>query len=200
MQGVRISKGMPPDLTEQVAALLVEAFGQKYAFNLRPRSSEQAERLIAHGLAPDLAWIALDDTRAVIGMVGADIPGRHFSRVPFAALEEEFGFVGALMRALRLGALRLFTRAREGEWRVAALAVASRARGRGVGTALLEALTAAAREAGARTLLLEVVDTNERALSLYERLGFKTTRVMRTGTLTAGAGYRGVTFMRRELV
>jgi ribosomal protein S18 acetylase RimI-like enzyme len=72
-------------------------------------------------------------------------------------------------------------------------------RGGGVGTALLEAVATGARRDGARKLLLEVVDTNGRARDLYERAGYRAVRIVKSGVLTAGAGYRAVYFMRLDL-
>jgi ribosomal protein S18 acetylase RimI-like enzyme len=61
---------------------------------------------------------------------------------------------------------------------ITGLAVAPGARGRGVASALLTAAGQYARERGARKLSLRVLSTNDAALRLYERLGFR-----REGTL-----------------
>ena len=53
-----------------------------------------------------------------------------------------------------------------------AIAVVPSARGKGVGTALLEALLGRAREAGYPTLSLSVDRNNAGAIELYERHGF----------------------------
>ncbi len=45
--------------------------------------------------------------------------------------------------------------------------------GKGVGTAMMRALIDAAKQAGYEQIELEVVDKNDRALSLYERFGFE---------------------------
>ena len=47
------------------------------------------------------------------------------------------------------------------------------ARGAGAGRALIEAVERFARESGAADIRLAVADFNERAISLYERLGYK---------------------------
>lgn len=52
------------------------------------------------------------------------------------------------------------------------LAVAPSARGRGVGSALLEAVTAEAKLRGARKIILHVFGTNATARRLYERHGY----------------------------
>ena len=62
---------------------------------------------------------------------------------------------------------------------VQTIAVAPSARGRGVGTRLLRALTARAVSSGARSLLLEVRADNASAIALYEREGFERISVRR---------------------
>ncbi|MDQ6888258.1 MAG: ribosomal protein S18-alanine N-acetyltransferase [Gemmatimonadota bacterium] len=90
-------------------------------------------------------------------------------------------------RAL-LGDRRVFFRAVEGDdgrvvgyvvaWfvmedgEIANLAVAKEARGRGVGSQLLEAAVSAGRERGAHAIFLEVRESNETALALYLSHGF----------------------------
>lgn len=53
-----------------------------------------------------------------------------------------------------------------------ALAVAPDFEGRGVGSALLDACHARARDEGARSITLHVFDTNHRANQLYHRKGY----------------------------
>ena len=52
--------------------------------------------------------------------------------------------------------------------------VAAEAEGRGVGSALMDASDALARNEGAKTITLHVFETNERARKLYERKGYST--------------------------
>lgn len=53
-----------------------------------------------------------------------------------------------------------------------ALAVAERAEGKGVGSALIVSAERLAAKGGARSMTLHVFTTNERAISLYERQGY----------------------------
>ncbi len=53
------------------------------------------------------------------------------------------------------------------------LAVRPEARGKGIGTALLEAVQDAARDAGAARMFLEVAETNAVARRLYDRAGYR---------------------------
>ncbi|WP_394841146.1 GNAT family N-acetyltransferase [Pendulispora brunnea] len=58
--------------------------------------------------------------------------------------------------------------------------VAPEARGQGVGDALVGAVAAWARAQGFRQLLLDVADTNARAIAFYARLGFFPTGAVST--------------------
>jgi RimJ/RimL family protein N-acetyltransferase len=69
---------------------------------------------------------------------------------------------------------------------IAGLAVAPGARGRGVASALLAAAGRHARERGARKLSLRVLSTNEAALRLHERLGFRREATLREEPLVNG--------------
>jgi ribosomal protein S18 acetylase RimI-like enzyme len=60
--------------------------------------------------------------------------------------------------------------------RVAAMGMLPEARGKRLGGAALEQLLPELREAQVQTLLLEVIGENERAVRLYERLGFTVQR------------------------
>ena len=59
------------------------------------------------------------------------------------------------------------------EGHITNVAVAPAARGRGVGAALLAALMEIARGRGVRSMTLEVRPSNEAALALYKRFGFR---------------------------
>ena len=71
-----------------------------------------------------------------------------------------------------LGKAVVFYRAGSDIARLYSIAVAERARGRGVAKALLAAIEAAARDRACTRLRLEVRKDNRAAIALYERLGF----------------------------
>ncbi|MDO8916195.1 MAG: GNAT family N-acetyltransferase [Coriobacteriia bacterium] len=199
VDGVRISQGMATGDVPAAVAILIEAFAEKIAHELRPRSEEQLVRLVTSGISREHALVAAARDGSLIGVAGVAAPGRPFFHIPFAVLRREFGLPGALTRwAYSLLEVAAAPR-RPGTRRVEVLAVAAGSRGRGVGSALLDAAADGARQEGAKRLILEVVDTNGRAKELYERAGFRATRTVRSGALTAGAGYRAIHFMRRDL-
>lgn len=60
-----------------------------------------------------------------------------------------------------------------GEWEVKRLFVDSKARGRGIGRQIMADLENAARDAGARRLILQTGDRQPKAVALYERTGYE---------------------------
>ncbi|MDZ4179334.1 MAG: GNAT family N-acetyltransferase [Coriobacteriia bacterium] len=199
MGGPRLLRGIPPEMVSDAAELLAESFALKVQHELRPRTPQQAVRLVAGSINEDLGWVALDMGGALVGIAGVGMHGRRFSHVGFRSLAREFGWLGAIPRWVLAAGEAVLTRPRKQQWRVEVIAVRDTARGRGVGTALLGAVIEAAREAGMRTVELEVVDVNERAMRLYEQIGFRRIFTLPTGLLTARGGYRGVRFMRLDL-
>jgi ribosomal-protein-alanine N-acetyltransferase len=71
-----------------------------------------------------------------------------------------------------LGTAVVFFRKRSGVARLYSLASQPEARGKGVGTALVEAAEAAARQRRCHALRLEVRTDNQGAIALYQRMGY----------------------------
>jgi ribosomal protein S18 acetylase RimI-like enzyme len=84
------------------------------------------------------------------------------------------------------GVVLLGIRGSEG-W-IGGLGVVKRRRRSGIGEALMRAAIAQAHDRGVRELRLEVMQQNERAIPLYERLGFTTTRELDVWSLVAASG------------
>jgi ribosomal protein S18 acetylase RimI-like enzyme len=79
------------------------------------------------------------------------------------------------------------------------ICVSASARGKGVGSALFDALFAYARKRDYSYITLDVIDTNPRAKALYERLGFEATKTEGTSVLKPILGFSYATKMRRAL-
>ena len=71
--------------------------------------------------------------------------------------------------------------------------------GMGIGRVLMEASIDCARRAGYSELELEVVADNQRAVSLYRRVGFEEYGRNPRGYRSASAGYQELVYMRLEL-
>jgi ribosomal protein S18 acetylase RimI-like enzyme len=185
-------------MVDDAARLIVDAFALKLEHEMRARTPEQARRLVAGGMDPDLGLVAVDPRAGVVGVLGVVLRGRRFVDMDLRMLTSEFGLLGAISRWASAAAEHILTHPRKRQWRIQMLAVDGARRGEGIGTALLTTVIDAARQAGMETVGLEVVDVNERALQLYRRLGFRCTFTLPTGRLTARSGFRGVRFMRLD--
>ncbi|MBP8950693.1 MAG: GNAT family N-acetyltransferase, partial [Candidatus Promineofilum sp.] len=188
-----------PEQLAQAAAVYYEGFAHKLdGLEFISRPPAQAIRILIASIQPEMATYALLDGR-VVGVAGMQYRGRRFYVVPWRVWRAEFGVVGGLRRWLwfRLG--QQFVHPAADALRVDGIAVSAAARGLGVGTQLMAALDAHARAAGLRAVELEVVDTNPDARRLYERLGFVVLKEQHYGRLTAGGGFTGATYMRKEL-
>lgn len=149
----------------------------------------------------DLADVAVED-QAVVGVIG------HYPR-PISAGREIRTFRAALQVYGLIGAGLLFWRLRHlvsarppdasRAYYVSNLAVAKHARGRGVGSGLMQHAHEAARHAGAETVGLEVLIDNTVAIRLYERHGY----VERGRRLSKGlermTGSPGLLYMERKV-
>ncbi|WP_230426431.1 GNAT family N-acetyltransferase [Paragemmobacter aquarius] len=107
---------------------------------------------------------------------------------------------GRLGGAWRSGVMQLAGGEGEtGLFLIDGLCVQPQARGRGVGSALIEAICTEAAARGFNTVRLDVVDTNPRARSLYERRGFVLDHSTPVGPLGLVFGYSVTHTMVRYL-
>lgn len=190
MQQVHIERGLSPNHRRAAALLYDEAFGDKLSAAI-PDAGARID-LIDESLDPTYAFVAVSGNR-LLGLAGI-----HTTDGSLTGGSERMGFRNLVRRlglpqAIRAGfILSLFDRtAREGELLLDGIAVSRTARGRGIGSLLLQAVGDWAVTEGYRSVRLDVVDTNPRARALYERRGFVVTEtrlfpVMR-GVLGFGA-------------
>jgi ribosomal protein S18 acetylase RimI-like enzyme len=89
--------------------------------------------------------------------------------------------------------------ASEHVWHVTGLAVDPTCEGRGIGRALVEALSDEARRRGGRRITLRVFATNPRAKRLYERCGFEVEGTLHAEFRTADGQFVDDFLMARAL-
>lgn len=196
---MQIVKGIPAALVPEAVELLLEAFPLKVEHELRPRSPEQARRVLSAQIVPELGWMALSSGGAAVGLAGVGVHGRRFLGMTCRAYAKEFGWLGGVSRWLSAETEAAIARPKRLQWRVEWLAVSEAARGTGVGTKLLRTVISAAMDEGMKSVKLEVIDVNYGAIRLYEKLGFRRVFTLRTGRFTARAGYRAAHYMRIDL-
>lgn len=179
---VVIEHGLADELREQAADIFEEAFGSKMRMTVR--DADRRGAFMRRAFRADRAIVARDGGR-LLGMVGLSSQGAPYDGGligpswdprPYVDL---LGWHGA---AWAVWSLRMADhRPRRDELYVDGLAVAADARGRGVGTRLLSEVRDVARALDKDFVRLDVVDTNPRAQALYERLGYRVTRVQSFG-------------------
>jgi GNAT superfamily N-acetyltransferase len=188
-----ISLGFSDADRPAVAALYWEAFGQKLGRTMGPR--ERALDFFEAVLNPDHAICAYDDDGSLLGVVGFKTAQGALIGAEFRDMARVYGYLGASWRSALLAALE-----RDSEntcFLMDGLFVASHARGRGVGTRLLDAIAQEAAARGYREVRLDVVDDNSRARALYEREGFRAVKSQDIGILRYVFRFRSATTMVR---
>ena len=191
---MRIVVGLPAHLRDAAAVLYWEAFGGKLGRVLGPHP--RALSFITQAIDPSHVICAIEGDR-LLGVAGFKTHRGAFVAGSLTQMAHHYGWSGALCRGALLG---LLARDTENTCFVTdGLAVAATARGRGIGTALIDALSAEARARDYPALRLDVVDTNPRALALYTRLGFTATKTTGIGPLHRVFGFRHTVTLTRPV-
>ena len=189
---MRIATGLPDDQRDAAAALYWDAFGDKLGRVLGP--TPRALRFITQAIDPTHVICATRDG-TLLGIAGFKTHRSAFVAGSLPLMARSYGWPGALWRSALLS---LLARDTENTCFVTdGLAVAPDARNRGIGTALIDALSEEARARHYPALRLDVVDTNPRAMALYTRLGFTATKTTSIGPLRHVFGFRHTVTMTR---
>ena len=120
-----------------------------------------------------LGALDLDRAAALHGESFVPLGERAWTRQDLAELLASPGVTGLLLQAAGRDAGIALCRVAADESEVLTIAVRPTERRRGLGRRLLTAVIEGAREAGARTLFLEVGADNPPARALYEAMGFR---------------------------
>ncbi len=193
---MKITRGLAEAERQAAAALYWQAFAPKLGPVLGPR--DKALIYLAQAFDPDQAICARDGNGVLLGIVGLHTPRGRLWRVGLGPLMRVFGPIGALWR---LAAFYLLPRDEvSGAAVIDGIAVAAAARGRGIGSRLIEAAAHEARAEGLAGLRLEVAAGNDRARALYERRGFAKVGERRLHGLAARLwGHSGTAVMERRI-
>lgn len=192
---MQITTGIPDKDRAEVAAIYWEAFGEKLGVVLGPKY--RALAFITQVLQADHGICAHDDDGHLLGVVGFRTYRGALVGGSFTDMRRVYGWVGAAVRSLLISAL---TRDIDNErFLIDGIFVAPEARGCGVGTALLDAITAEAKSRGYQQVRLDVVDTNPRARALYLNEGFVVMQTQNMGLWRYVFGFNSVTTMVRDI-
>jgi ribosomal protein S18 acetylase RimI-like enzyme len=194
--GIVIEQGLPDGLRDQAVEIFEDAFGSKMRTAVRDREQRMAFMRRAYVARNCLVARRGDSLLGMAGLSTKGPPhagglmGGSWDVRPYRDL---LGWVGAMWAVW--GSRMADHRPKADEVYVDGIAVSSAARGLGIGTRLLEATTAIARDEGKAFVRLDVIDTNPRAQALYERLGYKVTKVQSFRYKERWVGFGGMISM-----
>ncbi|MFC2966604.1 GNAT family N-acetyltransferase [Acidimangrovimonas pyrenivorans] len=192
---IEIHPGLPPSQRGAAARLYWQAFGGKLGRVLGPE--ERALRYLDRVIRADHVLTAWEADGRLAGLAGFRSWAGGFASGTAGDLAAVYGRAGAAWRA---GALRLLTSDVDNRrFLIDGICVRADCRGRGIGSALLDALSDLARSRGYDEIRLDVVDSNPRARALYRRHGYAEAGTDRIGPLALLFGFRSSTRMVRAL-
>lgn len=166
-QTIRVQQGFSTEHRHTLADLYYIAFKDK----LHPifRDEAKAKMILAESFNPEYALIAVQDETA-IGIAGFKDTAGSLVDIQSDLMVKAFGFFGGWLRIF--GLLLLERSLESGILLMDGIVVSPTHRGHGIGSQLLDAVIAYAREKDYQQVRLDVIDTNPRARQLYERKGF----------------------------
>ena len=187
--------GIEEEFRSAAANLYDEAFGKK--ISVAVRNKEKRQQILNNCLVLEYAIAAIHE-RQLIGIAGFHTPnGSLTGGIGYRNLLSQLGFIRGNRAALIFS---LYERKpKPGELVMDGIAVRSNARGKGIGTSLLEEIRMLAEQQGFNRVRLDVIDTNPKAKKLYERMGFRAIKTESFPYLEKLLGFGGVTTMQLEI-
>ena len=191
MKGIIYQKGFNQKQKHQAVSLYHEAFGDKIA--LAVKSREKRLKLLHESFESDYCFTALKDNQ-LIGIAGFQTSkGSLTNGLDYSQLIKQLGFIKGNKAAL---VFSLFDRkADENQLLMDGICVDSRFRSQGIGKSLLDRVIKYATNKHFSNVRLDVINTNPRAMALYQRYGFETVKTENFPYLEKYLGFSGSTTM-----
>jgi len=164
---VSIQRGLSSESVRSAADLFLTALGEKLVPILG--NEARATALVESSIVSTSCLSAVEDGN-LLGVLAIQTNKQSFLNPDFKDLRAHYGFLGGIIRVAGLTLLQHSPKPKE--LYIEGIAVADFARGKGVGTKLLDEIMILAKSQGFERVTLQVINTNHRALQLYERLGF----------------------------
>ena len=158
-------------------------------------NSDDAINILEHAITFDKGFYFKEDgiVLGVALLATTTTPYMAFAR----HARKRLGLWNASFLRLGFGAMR--PKLKDG-LKLEMIAVSPEARGKGVGTQMLNHLNDLAVEEGFKRITLEVIDSNEKAMVLYQKRGFVNKKYTNTAFFTKNLGFRGYYKMQIDLV
>jgi GNAT superfamily N-acetyltransferase len=192
VEDVNISLGLPSSAVAEVAGLYFDIFPRKLGLVL---GRVNGVKLIADHLNKDQIFVAWEGDQ-IVGIAGLKYDGTGLFEIDKQAFIEFYGPLIGRARAALWASVQ--TTPRSHQLLLEGLGVLPDRRSKCIGTMLLKAVEQRAIELGKTEVILEVTDTNSRAMSLYERFGYRVV-VTKRRLMFRPAGFSAAHLMLHKL-
>lgn len=182
--------------TEEMVSIIRDAFFQKFSLILG--KGEEYRKALNEIIVLDNTYVYMEDEK-VLGVMILLKKGKPAFSIKFKPLKKIYGIFKALKVLIFLKLIFDFDKPGEDTLKIEMLAVGKRARGKGVGHKLLIKAEEIAKDEKKIKMKLEVIDTNPRARSLYERFNYKEIKYIDTHRMSKDAGFNGIYLMEKIL-
>ena len=178
---------------EAIASIIKDGFWGKMGNYFRNVNNDESINILEQAITFDKGFY-YKENGIVLGvalLATRNTPYMNFNR----RLGKRLGLWNGFLLQLGFGTLKPKL---EDGLKLEMLAVSPEARGKGVGTKMLDHLSQLALHEGFKRITLEVIDSNEKAKDLYEREGYKDKKYINTALFTRGMGFRGYFKMQKD--
>lgn len=162
-----IQINLPEKYYQDAIKIYYEAFEKKFSTVM---TYQQAIKTLPRLINGEQVVYALEGER-LVGFAGIQHANKPLFKTSFSILVRNLGLIRGIYAGL---VMLLFRRPyKKHELLLDGICVDKNIRGKGIGSALLNYIIHFASKNQYKTIRLDVVDTNPRALQLYEKIGFQ---------------------------
>lgn len=191
MMNYKINDGLKENHKQRASQLFWQAFREKLQPVMKPE--EKALEFFNLVIDSNHAISAISNDEALIGIAGFKTQTGSFMGGELKELCSVYGWFGGTWRGLVLSLLERPLKPKT--LLMDGIFVSEVARGQGIGPKLLAAIKEKAKNLDCSTVRLDVIDTNPRARTLYERQGFVAGSTSNIGPLRHLFGFQKSTTM-----
>ena len=167
----RIQLGVPKNQRIRVAKIFCEAFQDK--IRLIFGNNKKAQLLIGSSIQDDRILVALKDN-VVVGFAGLQYGNKSYSDPSLNQIIRIYGL--ETIRIFLFLIIEFFNKPKSHQLHLDTLVVSHQEQNKGIGTKLIQSTIKLAKAKKFFQIKLEVIETNKKAKSLYEKIGFKTVK------------------------
>ncbi|GEM_PF-781667 len=162
--------GLPNDLKKEAARAFLESLSEKFVPILGKENN--ALCLLEESMNTNACMVATNKQTSLLGILAIQTSSMSFLNPTYEIMRKHYGFFSSIWNLARLATIN--HKVAQECIHIEAIVVCPEARGKGIGSLMINKLLANAKEMGKEHATLEVINTNISAVKLYERLGFRT--------------------------